>query len=171
MTFPAILVHLKKEIFPNHNRALKTLKLIREFYLNQMMLLISQMTQLITDLLMPFSSLKLSFSISPSNKSFCVLGTLWQKKVPTFGPCGKKSPSSFIKKSPWNGVRSTPEWILLYVVSAVFITYLSVGAKMGNLSIPNWNALYWIIILFFRQSTQLQKALYRSIRADNCIIT
>lgn len=38
--------------------------------------------------------------------------------------------------------------ILLYVVSAVFITYLSVGAKMGNLSIPTWNALYWIIILF-----------------------
>ncbi|WP_186753534.1 heme exporter protein CcmB [Echinicola salinicaeni] len=38
--------------------------------------------------------------------------------------------------------------ILLYVVSAVFITYLSVGAKQGNLSIPTWNALYWIIILF-----------------------
>lgn len=38
--------------------------------------------------------------------------------------------------------------ILLYVVSAVFITYLSVGAKMGALSIPTWNALYWIIILF-----------------------
>lgn len=38
--------------------------------------------------------------------------------------------------------------ILLYVVSAVFITYLSVGAKMGNLSIPTWNALYWIIMLF-----------------------
>ena len=38
--------------------------------------------------------------------------------------------------------------ILLYVVSAVFITYLSVGAKMGNLSIPTWNALFWIILLF-----------------------
>ncbi|UCS94254.1 heme exporter protein CcmB [Echinicola marina] len=38
--------------------------------------------------------------------------------------------------------------ILLYVVSAVFITYLSVGAKQGNLSIPTWNALYWIVILF-----------------------
>ncbi|WP_373522951.1 heme exporter protein CcmB [Aquiflexum sp.] len=38
--------------------------------------------------------------------------------------------------------------ILLYVVSAVFITYLSVGAKQGNIDIPTWNALYWIIILF-----------------------
>ncbi len=38
--------------------------------------------------------------------------------------------------------------ILLYVVSAVFITYLSVGAKQGNLGVPTWNALYWIIILF-----------------------
>ncbi|GGZ21681.1 cytochrome c-type biogenesis heme exporter protein B [Echinicola pacifica] len=38
--------------------------------------------------------------------------------------------------------------ILLYVVSAVFITYLSVGAKQGNISVGTWNALYWIIILF-----------------------
>lgn len=38
--------------------------------------------------------------------------------------------------------------ILLYVVSAVFITYLSFGANQGNLSVPVWNALYWIIILF-----------------------
>ncbi len=47
--------------------------------------------------------------------------------------------------------------ILLYVVSAVFITYLSVGAKMGNLSIPNWNALYWIIILFFGSQRSCKK--------------
>ncbi|GGF35060.1 heme exporter protein CcmB [Echinicola rosea] len=38
--------------------------------------------------------------------------------------------------------------ILLYVVSAVFITYLSVGAKQGTIAVPTWNALYWIIILF-----------------------
>lgn len=38
--------------------------------------------------------------------------------------------------------------ILLYVVSAVFITYLSVGARQGGLAVPTWNALYWIIILF-----------------------
>lgn len=38
--------------------------------------------------------------------------------------------------------------ILLYVVGAVFITYLSIGAKEGRIPIPTWNALYWIIILF-----------------------
>src|SRR5690606_13876961 len=38
--------------------------------------------------------------------------------------------------------------ILLYVVSAVFIVYLSVGAKSGVLSVPTWNAVYWIISLF-----------------------
>lgn len=38
--------------------------------------------------------------------------------------------------------------ILLYVVSAVFIVYLSFGARSGVLSMPTWNALYWIIILF-----------------------
>ncbi|NDE60684.1 MAG: ABC transporter permease [Cyclobacteriaceae bacterium] len=38
--------------------------------------------------------------------------------------------------------------ILLYVISAVFIVYLSVGAKTGSLSIPTWNALFWIILLF-----------------------
>src|SRR5690606_13956393 len=39
--------------------------------------------------------------------------------------------------------------ILSYVVSAVFITYLSFGANQGNLSVPTWNALYWFIMLFF----------------------
>ncbi|WP_375584042.1 heme exporter protein CcmB [Cyclobacterium xiamenense] len=38
--------------------------------------------------------------------------------------------------------------ILLYVVSAIFITYLSMGAGKGNLAVPVWNALYWIIMLF-----------------------
>lgn len=38
--------------------------------------------------------------------------------------------------------------ILLYVVSAVFITYLSFGVNQGGLAIPTWNALYWIIIFF-----------------------
>lgn len=38
--------------------------------------------------------------------------------------------------------------ILLYVVSAVFLTYLSFGARQGNISPPTWNSLYWIIILF-----------------------
>jgi heme exporter protein B len=38
--------------------------------------------------------------------------------------------------------------ILLYVISAVFLTYLSFGARDGNISPPTWNSLYWIIILF-----------------------
>tara|TARA_R110002111_G_scaffold115673_3_gene176714 strand:+ start:2042 stop:2707 length:666 start_codon:yes stop_codon:yes gene_type:complete len=38
--------------------------------------------------------------------------------------------------------------ILLYVTSAVFIAYLSIGAGQGELQVPFWNSLYWIIILF-----------------------
>lgn len=38
--------------------------------------------------------------------------------------------------------------ILLYVTSAVFIAYLSMGTGQANLQVPIWNALYWIIILF-----------------------
>ncbi|WP_114749570.1 heme exporter protein CcmB [Pleomorphovibrio marinus] len=38
--------------------------------------------------------------------------------------------------------------ILLYVVSAVFITYLSFGMGQGSLAVTTWNALFWIILLF-----------------------
>lgn len=38
--------------------------------------------------------------------------------------------------------------ILLYVTSAVFIAYLSMGTGQSHLQVPIWNALYWIIILF-----------------------
>lgn len=37
--------------------------------------------------------------------------------------------------------------ILLYTGSTIFICYLSFGLNT-NLSIPTWNALFWIIILF-----------------------
>jgi heme exporter protein B len=69
--------------------------------------------------------------------------------------------------------------ILLYVVSAVFITYLSVGAKMGNLSIPTWNALFWIILLFssvnavaksFVQEQQGRQLYYYMIASPESII-
>lgn len=69
--------------------------------------------------------------------------------------------------------------ILLYVVSAVFITYLSVGAKQGNLSVPTWNALYWIIILFsavnavaksFVQEHQGRQLYYYMIASPEAII-
>ncbi|WP_143959546.1 heme exporter protein CcmB [Litoribacter populi] len=66
--------------------------------------------------------------------------------------------------------------ILLYVVSAVFITYLSV---QGALSIPTWNALYWIIILFsavnavaksFVQEHQGRQLYYYMIASPEAII-
>ena len=69
--------------------------------------------------------------------------------------------------------------ILLYVVSAVFITYLSVGAQAGNLGVPTWNALYWIIILFssvnavaksFVQEHQGRQLYYYMIASPEAII-
>lgn len=38
--------------------------------------------------------------------------------------------------------------ILLYVVSAVFVCYLSFNLQQGLLDIVTWNALFWIIMLF-----------------------
>jgi heme exporter protein B len=69
--------------------------------------------------------------------------------------------------------------ILLYVVSAVFITYLSVGAQQGTLAVPTWNALYWIIILFsavnavaksFMQEHQGRQLYYYMIASPEAII-
>ncbi|MDF9800215.1 heme exporter protein B [Catalinimonas alkaloidigena] len=38
--------------------------------------------------------------------------------------------------------------ILLYVVSAVFVCYLSFNLQRGGLQVVTWNALFWIIMLF-----------------------
>lgn len=38
--------------------------------------------------------------------------------------------------------------ILLYVVSAVFVCYLSFNLQRGLLNVVTWNALFWIIMLF-----------------------
>ena len=38
--------------------------------------------------------------------------------------------------------------MLLYVGSTVFVCYLSFGLRGGVLSVPVWNALFWIILLF-----------------------
>ncbi|MEX2593576.1 MAG: heme exporter protein CcmB [Anditalea sp.] len=93
----------------------------------------------------------------------------------------------------WNEItvlikkEATLEWrqkyalngILLYVVSAVFITYLSVGANQGSLSVATWNALYWIIILFssvnavaksFVQEHQGRQLYYYMIASPEAII-
>jgi heme exporter protein B len=69
--------------------------------------------------------------------------------------------------------------ILLYVTSAVFITYLSVGAKQGTISPSTWNALFWIIILFssvnavaksFVQENQNRQYYYYMIASPEAII-
>ena len=38
--------------------------------------------------------------------------------------------------------------LLLYVGGAVFICYLSMSLKSGNLAKSTWNALFWVIMLF-----------------------
>lgn len=38
--------------------------------------------------------------------------------------------------------------ILLYLVSTIFICYLSFNVKSGQLQTVTWNALFWIIIVF-----------------------
>lgn len=38
--------------------------------------------------------------------------------------------------------------ILLYLVSTIFICYLSFNVKSNQLNVVTWNALFWIIILF-----------------------
>lgn len=38
--------------------------------------------------------------------------------------------------------------IILYVVSAVFVCYLSFNLQRGLLGVVTWNALFWIIMLF-----------------------
>ncbi|MGB3848985.1 MAG: heme exporter protein CcmB [Tunicatimonas sp.] len=38
--------------------------------------------------------------------------------------------------------------ILLYVVGAVFICYMSFKLRAGALNVPTWNALFWIVMLF-----------------------
>lgn len=38
--------------------------------------------------------------------------------------------------------------ILLYLVSTIFICYLSFNVKANQLNVVTWNALFWIIILF-----------------------
>ncbi|WP_439483545.1 heme exporter protein CcmB [Cyclobacterium plantarum] len=69
--------------------------------------------------------------------------------------------------------------ILLYVISAVFTAYLSMGAGTGSLQVPVWNALYWIIILFssvnavaksFVQEHQARQLYYYMIASPEAII-
>jgi heme exporter protein B len=45
-------------------------------------------------------------------------------------------------------IRSALQGMLLYVVSTIFVCYLSFKLKSGQLNVPTWNALFWIILLF-----------------------
>ncbi len=45
-------------------------------------------------------------------------------------------------------LRYTLNGLLLYVVSSIFICYLSFNLKAGAISPTTWNALFWIILLF-----------------------
>jgi heme exporter protein B len=38
--------------------------------------------------------------------------------------------------------------LILYLVSTIFICYLSFNVKSGQMQVPTWNALFWIIIVF-----------------------
>lgn len=38
--------------------------------------------------------------------------------------------------------------ILLFLVSTIFICYLSFNLRSGDLTLSTWNALFWIIVLF-----------------------
>jgi len=44
--------------------------------------------------------------------------------------------------------RNALNGIILYVVSAVFVCYLSFNLQRGSLKVVTWNALFWIIMLF-----------------------
>ncbi len=38
--------------------------------------------------------------------------------------------------------------LILYIISTVFVCYMSFGVKTGTIDKVTWNALFWIIILF-----------------------
>ena len=44
--------------------------------------------------------------------------------------------------------RSAVNGLLLYLISTIFICYLSFNVRVNQLSPLTWNALYWIILLF-----------------------
>lgn len=45
-------------------------------------------------------------------------------------------------------MKATLQGMLLYVASTIFVCYLSFKLKTGNIGVPTWNALFWIILLF-----------------------
>ncbi|WMJ71706.1 heme exporter protein CcmB [Cytophagaceae bacterium ABcell3] len=69
--------------------------------------------------------------------------------------------------------------MLLFAGSTVFICYLSIGVRAGDLSIFTWNALLWIIMLFtavnaitksFMQERQARNLYYYNLTSPRVII-
>ena len=57
-------------------------------------------------------------------------------------------------------MRSAFQGMLLYVISTVFVCYLSFKLRSGQVSVPTWNALFWIILLFVA-TTAISKSFYQ----------
>ena len=69
--------------------------------------------------------------------------------------------------------------ILLYLISTIFICYLSFNLRQSQLSIATWNALFWIIMLFtsinavvksFLQESSSRFTYYYAIASPEAII-
>lgn len=69
--------------------------------------------------------------------------------------------------------------LLLYVVSTVFVCYLSFNLAVGTLEVVTWNTLFWIIILFsavngiskgFMQEREERLLFYYTIASPEAII-
>ncbi len=69
--------------------------------------------------------------------------------------------------------------ILLYLISTIFICYLSFNLRQNQLSIATWNALFWIIMLFtsinavvksFLQESSSRFTYYYAIASPEAII-
>ena len=69
--------------------------------------------------------------------------------------------------------------MLLYVASAVFVVYLSLGVRRGLLGPNTWNTVFWIILLFtavnavakgFMQESQQRLLYYYTIVSPQAVI-
>lgn len=69
--------------------------------------------------------------------------------------------------------------VLVYVLSTIFICYLSFSLRMRELTPLTWNALFWIILLFssvtaaaksFMQESQSRQVYYYSIASPQAVI-
>lgn len=66
---------------------------------------------------------------------------------PTFAPVDFREIASLLRLELALDLRQRAAWggMLLYVVSAVYVSFLAVKGGLGT---ATWNALYWIILLF-----------------------